>query len=288
MKTLFLFVDGFGIAPPGADNPVRPEICPNLCRLVADHSVAIDARLGVPGLPQSASGQTTLFTGVNASQAVGRHVEGFPGPSLRRIVDRDNLFLRLEERKLRCRFADAYLADTPEEIAARRFRSVTTTMALTRPSTLCLRADLAANAAVFQDITRAALLSKGYSGPTLDAETAASHLFQVALAHDFPLFEYFQTDRAGHSCDPAAAAAVLGLLDAFVGSLAAQADAAGMLFLLTSDHGNIEDLSVRTHTLNPVPFIATGPGSGRLLAEVRSLQDVTPRLVELLTGVPMN
>src|SRR5512145_901748 len=43
----------------------------------------IDACLGVDGLPQSATGQTTMLTGVNAAAALGRHKEGFPGPRLR-------------------------------------------------------------------------------------------------------------------------------------------------------------------------------------------------------------
>lgn len=281
-------MDGLGLAPAGECNPVRPEICPNLCGLIDGHSVPIDACLGVPGLPQSASGQTTLFTGVNAAKAFGAHAEGFPGPTLRKIVDADNLFIQLMARGLKCRFADAYLADTVEEIAARRFRSVTTTMALTRPSTISLRADLLANGAVFQDITRDLLRRKGYTGGTLPPETAAEHLMQVAIANDFTLFEYFQSDRAGHSCDLDTAAAVLSLLDAFVGRAAQMAAQSGMLFVLTSDHGNIEDLSVRTHTLNKVPLIALGPGADRMLSGVESLVDVTPRLVEILTGSPMS
>lgn len=288
LKSLFIFVDGLGLAPAGGNNPVRSEICPNLCGLIEAHSVAIDACLGVPGLPQSASGQTTLFTGVNAAKALGSHAEGFPGPSLRRIVDTDNIFMQLMARGLKCRFADAYLADSVEEIAARRFRSVTTTMALTRPSTISLRADLLANAAVFQDITRDLLTRKGYTGGTLAPEAAADHLMQVALANDFTLFEYFQSDRAGHTCDHAVAESVLALLDAFVGRVATMAEQSGMLFVLTSDHGNIEDLSVRTHTLNKVPLIALGPGAVELLARAKSLVDVTPCLVEILTGSPMS
>ncbi len=288
LKSVFIFVDGLGLAPAGADNPVRPEICPALCGLIESHSVSIDACLGVPGLPQSASGQTTLFTGVNAAQALGAHVEGFPGPSLRRIVDTDNLFMQLMARGLKCRFADAYLADSVEEIAARRFRSVTTAMALSRPSTISLRADLFANNAVFQDITRDLLAHKGYTGGTLSPEVAADHLMQVALANDFTLFEYFQSDRAGHSCDRAIAESVLKLLDAFIGRVASMAEQSGMLFVLTSDHGNIENLSVRTHTLNRIPLIAIGPGADMLLARAASLADVTPLLVEILTGSPMS
>ena len=51
MKVVFLFIDGVGLSEPAADNPVNPEVCPALCRLIAGHSVPIDACLGVDGLP---------------------------------------------------------------------------------------------------------------------------------------------------------------------------------------------------------------------------------------------
>ena len=90
MKVAFLFIDGVGIKPPAADNPVNPEVCPALCRLIEHHGKPIDACLSMPGLPQSATGQATMFTGVNAPVFMGRHCEGFPGPSLRKKIEEDN------------------------------------------------------------------------------------------------------------------------------------------------------------------------------------------------------
>ena len=107
MKVLFLFIDGVGLRPPAPDNPVRPDVCPVLCSLIEKHSVSIDACLSVDGLPQSATGQATMFTGVNASQYMGRHCEGFPGPSLRKLIEEDNIMKELTRKGLRCRFADA-------------------------------------------------------------------------------------------------------------------------------------------------------------------------------------
>ena len=92
MKILFLFIDGVGMRRAAADNPVNPEVCPTLCRLIDKHSKSIDACLGVEGLPQSATGQATMFTGLNCAKAMGRHCEGFPGPSLRRLIEENNLF----------------------------------------------------------------------------------------------------------------------------------------------------------------------------------------------------
>ena len=151
---LFLFIDGVGMRPAATDNPVNPEVCPVLCRLVAEHSKPIDACLGVEGLPQSATGQATMFTGVNCSAAMGKHCEGFPGPALREIIEENNLFLQLKKRGRKICFADAYLVDSAEELAARRFKSVTTVMALTAPETIMTVDDLLEDRAVMQDLTR--------------------------------------------------------------------------------------------------------------------------------------
>ena len=54
----------------------------------------VDACLGVPGLPQSATGQTALFTGVNAPALVGDHVTAFPTTPLRRVIAEHSLLNR--------------------------------------------------------------------------------------------------------------------------------------------------------------------------------------------------
>ena len=282
MKIIFIFVDGLGLAPPSPDNPVTEANCPHLHRLLQQAARPIDACLGVPGLPQSATGQAALFTGLNAAQAMGRHVEGFPGPSLRKLVEADNIFLALKRIAKRGFFADGYLADSVEEIRNRRFRSVTTTAALTCPEVIAMRNDLLANQAVCHDLTRQSLLDKGYTGPVITPAAAAEHLVQIALGYDFTLFEFFESDRAGHSGDPEQARQVLGKLDAFLGALSPLALEMGMLMVLTSDHGNIEALNLRSHTFNPVPLIVVGEGGDALKRNVSNLVEVTPQVLRVL------
>lgn len=250
---------------------------------MAENSVVIDACLGVPGLPQSATGQTTLFTGVNAPQYMGRHVEGFPGPSLRTLITRDNLLLNLIHKGRRVRFANGYLAESIEEIRARRFKSVTTVASLTCPETICLREDLLANQAVFHDITRATMRQRGYTGPLVTPQQAAEHLIQIALANDFTLFEFFLTDLSGHSRKIEEAVETLALLDAFLAPVFAMAAEQEFLVVLTSDHGNIECMDAHGHTTNPVPLIALGPGAAEMQLGATSLMDITPRLMKLLS-----
>jgi hypothetical protein len=281
MKMLFIFVDGVGLRPASADNPVNPDICPTLCRLIDKNSVAIDACLDMEGLPQSATGQASMFTGVNAAQYMGRHCEGFPGPSLRKLLGEDNLFMALRRKGVRCRFADAYMVDNVDELLARRFKSVTTVMALTQPETISVQDDLRDKLALTHDITGEVLVKKGYAVKIITPLKAAEHLLQVVRAYDFTLFEIFQTDFAGHSTNIEEAHEILKTLDQFLDSVEKLCVPAGILLVISSDHGNIEDMSARGHTRNPVPLIAVGPEASTFLANARSLTDITPRIISM-------
>ena len=279
MKMIFLFIDGVGIRPPAADNPVNPEVCPTLCRLIKEHAKPIDACLAVEGVPQSATGQATMFTGVNCAAAMGKHCEGFPGPSLREIVQANNLFLQLKRRDKKIRFADGYLIESADELELHRFKSVTTVMALTLPESIATANDLAENNAVYQDLTRETIQEKYPDIPVISPVRAAEHLFAIAQENDFTLFEFFQTDVSGHSMDYARACEVLRTYDKFLATLIRFTASAGITVVMTADHGNIENMSERGHSLNPVPFICVGPKEKELRANVSSLIDVTPAIL---------
>ncbi|RKX91243.1 MAG: phosphoglyceromutase, partial [Spirochaetes bacterium] len=90
MKKLFLFfIDGIGLGDDIHDNPVRTLFASvtgntSLVRtgapLIFEGGVVVpaDACLGVEGIPQSATGQATIFTGVNASKFLGYHLTAIP------------------------------------------------------------------------------------------------------------------------------------------------------------------------------------------------------------------
>lgn len=276
---MYLFIDGVGLRAPAADNPLNPEVCPTLWRLIERHSKPIDACLGVDGLPQSATGQSTMFTGVNCAQAIGKHCEGFPGPALRTIIEGDNIFLRLKAIGKRVRFADAYLVDSADELSGRRFKSVTTVMALTVPESISTVDDLMADRAVMQDLTRETIQDRYPDVPVIPPQRAAEHLFQIAQENDFTLYEFFQTDVSGHSMDYARACAVLRVYDRFLSALVRYTEAAGITLVMTSDHGNIESTNERGHTLNKVPFIVDGPKEREIRDHVDSLVDITSSLL---------
>lgn len=279
MKIVYLFIDGVGIARPSVDNPVNPEVCPTLCRLIKDHCKPIDACLGVEGLPQSATGQATMFTGKNCSEIMGKHCEGFPGPALRKVIEENNLFLQLKRRGKKVRFADAYLVEEIDLLEKQRFKSVTTVMALTTPEVISNVNDLFDDQAVMQDITRETIQDRYPEIPVISPQRAAEHLFSIMLKNDFTLFEFFQTDVSGHSMDYERACGVLRVYDKFLSVLVRFADAAGITIVMTADHGNIECMNERGHTRNPVPFITYGPKAKFLRDRVENLAQVTPALL---------
>jgi len=220
-----------------------------------------------------------MFTGVNCSAAMGKHCEGFPGPALRKIIEENNLFLQLKKRGKTVSFADAYLVDSADELAARRFKSVTTVMALTTPEVVSTVDDLVADCALMQDLTRETIQDRYPDIPVIKPSLAAEHLFSIARSNDFTLYEFFQTDVSGHSMDYARACSVLRTYDYFLAPLVRLVESAGITLVVTADHGNIECLSERGHTRNPVPFIALGPKEDFIRSRIGSLQDITPALL---------
>jgi hypothetical protein len=198
---LFVFVDGLGL---GSEDPALNPLAdttrfPCLGDLLR-RARPLDATLGVSGLPQSATGQAALLTGLNAPALMGRHIEGFPPPRLRDLVREHNLFSKLRNAGKTCTFANAYWTDTPTEPLP-RFISVTTAATLSAFGAVRGREELLADRAVYHDLTRTALRERGYTGPLLSPEAAAEHLIALAASHEFTLFEFFETDRAGHSGD---------------------------------------------------------------------------------------
>src|SRR5574340_1599560 len=101
MSVLMIFFDGFGLgADDTATNPLLTAPMPTIRGLfngimptrgnghftsTRATLIPTDATLGVPGLPQSATGQTTIFTGVNAANAIGEHLGPYPNAALRKI-----------------------------------------------------------------------------------------------------------------------------------------------------------------------------------------------------------
>lgn len=281
-KTLFVFVDGLGIGPRERSvNPLLSGSCPHLQGLLEEVAVPVDATLEVPGIPQSATGQMTLLTGTNGARLLGRHQEAYPGPRLRAAIRQRNLFDLLIARGYSCAFANAYYLTGYTEAELRKRRSVTTVMTLKALGSFRTVEDMERGEAVYNDLTRDRLVERGYGGQTISPERAAEDLTHIAQQHDLTLFEYFQTDVVAHKGTAEDVRCVLAHLDAFLEKVSRFADQSGRLFVLLSDHGNIEDATTRAHTRNPVPLIALGHGAAHLRSTVTRLEDFVPEIMTL-------
>ena len=71
-------------------------------------------------------------------------------------------------------------------------------------------------------------------------------------------------------------------LEHFLASLLEHTDLCSTVVIVCSDHGNMEDISVITHTLNPVPTIVWGDIPHNIIDSIGSLTDVTPGILRCL------
>ncbi len=110
-------------------------------------------------------------------------------------------------------------------------------------------------------------------------------LAHLAEAHAFTMYEHFLTDRAGHARQMDRAIDILENLEAFLDAVLSSMNAAETLTVLTSDHGNLEDLSTKQHTTNGVPTLFWGAGAADAAAAVRSLPDIAPAILRYLSVV---
>jgi len=287
MAVLLLFFDGTGVGRTDPhENPFAAIGARRLGALAgrpdgeADAFVPLDATLGVPGLPQSATGQTTLLTGVNAAAHAGRHMVGIPGPTLRPLLERESLFLKLGRAGARATSANAY---SHQHLASRRPRLSASTRALLA-ARLPLRMwddEGLRGLALFHDYTEW-LCHAGLSGPTGDPAGAATILGRLLDGHDFVFYEYFLTDLMGHRGSREDQLEQARRAEALVAASVERIDLGRHTVVVTSDHGNLENGSHGRHTLNPVPFLAWGAGAAALGRAVRRMTDVTPAIVDVL------
>ncbi len=292
MKAVFLFVDGLGLG--ASESAVNPCAGKNIELLSVFEDgrglqplgrngfcAAADACLGVEGVPQSATGQTTLFTGVNCAGRIGAHLKGFPNEPLRAVLKEQSILKKLKEAGVKPAFVNAYRPLFFKLKPKTQWRLSATTVAnLAADLPFRTMEDLAAGGSLYHDFTNSFLFKYGLNLPLLTPVQAGSILARLSLAHDFTMYEYFLTDRAGHTQDMLKAYPIVLQYDHFLGALLDGIDLDRTLVILASDHGNIEDLSVSGHTMNRVPVMLWGKNAGMLAPKIHSLMDVAPVILE--------
>jgi len=298
LRLLFIFVDGIGLGTQQVGNPFVFTDTPGISSLLdgqhltenaKNHKgskatlLGLDATLNVPGFPQSATGQASIFTGSNAAAYLGRHLRGFPNSALRGLISRKSMFKQLREKGFRVAFANAYRPSFFDllrcDLPGNRFSCSTLTAYYGGLPFLGLD-DLKAGNALYMDITNDTLQRMGFDVPLIAPEKGAERLIEISRNFDFCLFEYFLSDLAGHLAEQSESGRVISILDSFIGSLAEQIDPQEEMILVSSDHGNLEDLSSRRHTINEVPALLIGD-----LQKRRQIDDQLKTLTDLLPAI---
>ncbi|TKJ42333.1 metalloenzyme [candidate division LCP-89 bacterium B3_LCP] len=287
-KILLIFIDGLGI---GEDDPRlnpllhHPDIWP-----AKNHkpdfnglsNIPIDACLGVEGLPQSATGQTALLTGINAPKLVGKHLQGFPSRKLIELLKNESIFVHLTRNGYNATFANAYRH--PEDITPFSRLSVTSHAFKASGQPFRSVEQIEKREALYHDFTNRSLGDKWGDIPILSAQEAADILVGIAKKEHFTLYEHFMTDILGHKGDKSAILSLIRQLSDFIHSTLTLANEEGIKIIITSDHGNIEDSSVKTHTRNSVPFIWNFDSEIIDENQPERITDVIPLIKKILIG----
>ena len=270
MSLLFLFLDGVGL---GDNNPeVNPFVqahTPFLKKLLGGKLTnelepistktlmfkGIDAKLGHDGLPQSATGQTALLTGKNAAAIMKGHYGPWPGPTLKKELDQGTLFSELLASGKTAQLVNLYPPGFFAALESGKQKMNVPVYAATKAGLKLRRLEqYQKGEAISIDLTGGFLTRYG-NYESMSPYNMGKRLAKLAKEVRFSFFDYWPSDAIGHKGNFKEAVKLIEKLDAFLQGIF---DHLEITLLITSDHGNIEDKSVKTHTLADVPLIVIG------------------------------
>ncbi len=298
-SVLVLFLDGVGLGDHDAEtNPFMHVDLPTLQSLLEvshlTHDAAgtvtkqaallgLDACLGVPGLPQSGTGQTTILTGHNAPAALGEHDGPYPNKLLRQMLAEDSIFKMLLDADQSAAYANAY----PTRFIDRLNRGKGRLSANTQAAYL---AGLKIRSG--EDLRRRRAISALFSNkywpepdiklPSVDSREAGRNFARLGQEHTLTFLEFWYSDMLGHKQKREESIEMLSMLDDFIAGILDEMDLNRSLLLLVSDHGNFEDWTTSKHTTNPALTMLVGAGFEKLVPQLDSLQDIKPVLCSYL------
>lgn len=269
-KLIFIFLDGVGLGKNEGANPFTKAYMPVLTNLLGKrllettHRIrqnllvkGIDACLGVEGIPQSATGQTSLFTGFNSQSVFGYHLTAYPNPELVKLINTRSILKYAEERHITSTFANSYSDSFFKKVDVSTY-SVTTHCVLAAGLPFKTIRDLMENKAVHWDINNSTLPEyTDENVPVIFPFNAGQNLSKLTDDYDLILYECFLPDLIGHKRDMDKSVWFLEMFDEFLKGVLHKA-IANTTILITSDHGNIEDLTTGGHTRNMVPLVVIG------------------------------
>ena len=304
MRVLFIFLDGVGL---GVDDPeinplarVEMPFLQSLLggkKLLADSApyvgeratlLPLDAALGVNGLPQSATGQAVLLTGINIPQEIGEHYGPKHNPAVAKYLLKCNLFSQVTKTGKTAALLNAYPPRYFDGVdSGKRLYSAIPLAVTSAGLSLFDKDDYYAGRALSADF-----LGNGWRGmlgfpdaPIYEPHQAGHKLAELANQYNFSFFEYWASDYAGHKQDMNWAIEQFKIFDGVLNGLLDQWDDENGLILITSDHGNMEDLSTRRHTDAKVPGLLIGSSEARAAFSLglTDLAGIHARIVKTLS-----
>jgi len=294
-KILLIFLDGLGLGREEESNPFfyrqfefinshftsKPSVNNNLLNNNSAWISSCDALLNMPGIPQSGTGQTSIFCGFNASEFIGKHFGPYPYSLLLPEIEQKNIFTSLREKHLKVNFANAYPKAFFDYISSgRRIINFTAHMAQFSGVRLNDENDLKNGNAISAELTNFRWRSKlNIDVPEISPSDAAFRLLDIAEVNDFTLFEYFYLDYLGHGRLKESEDRLTTELDEFLNVILHNISP-NLSILICSDHGNYEDRSIKTHTLNPAFLLSKGRYSQHFVDNIRSLPDIYHTIME--------
>jgi len=303
MRVLFIFLDGIGLGENNPEtNPFARAKMPNLNKLLDGRSLlkdaapfhgehatllAVDPAVGVSGLPQSATGQAILLTGINIPAELGYHYGPKPNPEVAAYLRETTLFSRFTKEGKKAGLLNAYPPRYFDGIdSGKRLYSSIPLSVISAGLPLFKHDDLFGGRALSADFTGEGWRTMlGFiDSPVMDAPHAGRKLGTLAKEYDFSLFEYWASDYAGHKQEMDNAIKLMETFDGVLGGLTEVWDDG--LILVTSDHGNMDDLSTRKHTDADVPALVIGNKSARdeFTRGMKDLTDIAPAIWKTVMG----
>ncbi|MBE2182492.1 MAG: hypothetical protein IAE89_03615 [Anaerolineae bacterium] len=298
---LLIFLDGIGLGTDDPQtNPFAVANTPTLLSLTngrrwlnstgiqyAERAVFVptDPRLGVNGRPQSASGQAAILTGKNIPEMIGEHYGPRPNPAIRSILAQDNLFKRVVARGGTAALIEAYPPRFHDAINSGKRLASSYQQALVEAGLPLFGEDkIYSGEALSVDWVGKGWRSElGYTDtPIYEPAEAGKRMVEISRQYDFAFFSHWMSDVVGHRGTVAEGAELLELFDGVMAGALDEWDDDEGLLIITSDHGNLEDLSHKKHTENDVPTVIIGAGREEIASSIHTLADITPGIETFL------
>lgn len=301
MHILMLFLDGIGLGDDDSTtNPFAVADTPTLHQLANGQRwlrntptqtsansafVPTDPRLGVEGRPQSATGQAAILTGQNVPQLIGEHYGPKPNAPIREIIARDNFFKQVVAHGQTAALIEAYPPRWHKAVnSGKSLRSSYQQAAYEAGLPIFEEDKIYSGEGLAVDWTNEGWRKElGYTdSPVYTPREAGHKLIEISRQYAFAFHSHWFTDVIGHKGTLEDGVNVLELFDGVMAGALEVWDNDEGLIIITSDHGNMEEIGNRKHTENDVPTVIVGSRAAEFAEDLHALTDLVPHMAAML------